>query len=153
MNEQYFFSDFSLTSKEVLSYLHLIQRKEGNPIKMYYELMAISRISDPLKSNKEASRIASTIGRLILNNRGVIRDITSLGPRYLPKIVSKDQERHFQGYHFILGFDVSTNVQQELLRTLRRDPRILRANIIKQNMDKKLDVGTSFQRAYNSTPK
>ena len=120
---------------------------------MYYELMAISRISDPLKSNKEASRIASTIGRLILNNRGIIRDITSLGPRYLPKIVSKDQERHFKGYHFILGFDVSTNVQQELLRTLRRDPRILRANIIKQDMDKKLDVGTSFQRAYNSTPK
>lgn len=120
---------------------------------MYYELMAISRISDPLKTNKEATKIVSTLGKLILNNRGVIRDITSLGPRTLPKIVSKDQERHFQGYHFLMGFDVSSNVQQELLRTLRRDPRVLRANIIKQDMSRKLNTGTSFERAFNSTPK
>ncbi|CUM46289.1 uncharacterized protein AC631_00100 [Debaryomyces fabryi] len=120
---------------------------------MYYELMAISRISDPLKTNKEATKIVSTLGKLILNNRGIIRDITSLGPRTLPKIVSKDQERHFQGYHFLMGFDVSSNVQQELLRTLRRDPRVLRANIIKQDMDRKLNTGTSFERAFSSTPK
>lgn len=114
---------------------------------MYYELMAISRITDPLTKHREAVKIVSTVGKLILNNRGVIRDITSLGPKVLPKIISKDQERHFEGYQFLMGFDVSSNVQQELLRTLRRDPRILRANIIKQNIHKNLNIGTSFQQA------
>lgn len=114
---------------------------------MYYELLAISRIGDPLKTNKEATKIATTIGRLILNNRGVIRDITSLGPKPLNKIISKDQERHFQGYHFLMGFDSSSTVQQELLRTLRRDPRILRATITKNDMNQKLNSGNSILRA------
>lgn len=115
---------------------------------MYYELFAIARISDPLLANKEAMKIASTVGKLILNNRGVIRDITSLGPKPLPTIISKDQERHFQGYHFMMGFDSSAAVQQELLRTLRRDPRILRSSIIKNDMKKKLNAGTTFQRVF-----
>ncbi|CCE87028.1 Piso0_005562 [Millerozyma farinosa CBS 7064] len=119
---------------------------------MYYELMAISRISDPLNVSKEAMKITSTIGKLILNNRGVIRDITSMGPRHLPKIMVKDQERHFQGYHFLMGFDVSSKVQEELLRTLKKDPRILRANITKQDLRKKLNPSTSYERAFNSVP-
>ena len=69
---------------------------------MYYELFAIARITDPLNSAKEATKIASTVGKLILNNRGIIRDITSLGAKPLPQIISKEQERHFQGYHFII---------------------------------------------------
>ena len=117
---------------------------------MYYELFAIARITDPVKTSKEAVKIASTIGKLILNNRGVIRDITSLGARPLPKIMSKEQERHFQGYHFLMGFDVSANVQAQLLRTLRSDPRILTANIMKHDMTKKLNTGTSVQQALNS---
>lgn len=121
-------------------------------IKMYYELMAISRISDPLNVSKEAMKITSTIGKLILNNRGVIRDITSMGPRHLPKVMIKDQERHFQGYHFLMSFDVSSKVQEELLRTLKKDPRILRANITKQDLRKKLNPSTSYERAFNSIP-
>lgn len=120
---------------------------------MYYELFAISRITDPLKTNKEAVKIVGTLGKLILNNRGIIRGITCIGPKTLPKIISKDQERHFQGYHFMMGFDCSSAVQQELLRTLRRDPRVLRSNIIRQDMTRKLNVGASFERALNSTQK
>lgn len=119
---------------------------------MYYELFAIARIQDPLAVNKEAVKIALTLGKLILNNRGVVRHITSLGPRTLPKIMSKDQERHFQGYHFMMGFDVSAAVQQELLRTVRRDPRILRLSIVKNDMAKRLDVGSSFDRAFAPAP-
>lgn len=119
---------------------------------MYYELFAIARITDPVLANKEATKIASTVGKLILANRGVIREITSLGPKPLPKIISKEQERHFQGYHFIMGFDSSAAVQQQLLRTLRKDPRILRSSIIKNDMNKKLDVGTTFQRVFDTVP-
>ena len=49
---------------------------------MYYELFAIARITDPLNTAKEATKIASTVGKLILNNRGIIRDITSLGSKH-----------------------------------------------------------------------
>lgn len=119
---------------------------------MYYELFAIARITDPLMANNEAMRIASTIGKLILNNRGVIREITSLGPRPLPKIMSKEQERHFQGYHFMMAFDSSPAVQHELLRTVRRDPRILRSSIIKNDMTKKLNSGTTYQRVFEQVP-
>lgn len=118
---------------------------------MYYELFAIARITDPSHTSKEAVKIASTIGKMILNNRGVIRDITSMGPRALPKIMTKEQEKYFNGFHFLMGFDVSANVQTHLLRTLRNDPRILRANIIKHDMKKKLNVGTSFEQATNGS--
>lgn len=116
---------------------------------MYYELLTVSRISDPLKVNLEAKKIALTVGKLILNNRGVIREITSLGPRQLPTIVKKDQERHFQGYHFIMGFDSSSAVQQELMRTLKRDPRILRSYIVKNDLSEKLNAGTTYQRVFD----
>ena len=113
---------------------------------MYYELFAIARITDPLPVTKEATKIASTVGKLILNNRGIIRDITSLGAKPLPKIISKEQERHFQGYHFLMGFDSSSKVQAQLLRTLRKDPRILRASIIKHDLRKSWNPGTSIDQ-------
>ena len=117
---------------------------------MYYELFAITRIHDPVAMNKEATKVASTIGKLILNNRGLVRNITSLGPRSLPKIMTKDREQHFQGFHFVMGFDSSSAVQQELFRTLRRDPRILRCSIIKVDLNKKLNAPTSYEKVFNS---
>ncbi|RCK65262.1 37S ribosomal protein MRP17, mitochondrial [Candida viswanathii] len=114
---------------------------------MYYELFAIARITDPLNHAKEAKKIASTVGKLILNNRGLVRSITSLGARPLPKIISKDQERHFQGYQFLMGFDCSVNVQEQLLRTLKKDPRILRSGILKHDLTQNLDPGTSIEQA------
>lgn len=114
---------------------------------MYYELFAIARITDPLMIEREASKIASTVGKLILSNRGVIRDIHAMGARPLPKIMSKEQERHFQGYHFVMGFDASAKVQSQLLRTLRSDPRILRANIIKRDLSKSLNPLLTIQAA------
>ncbi|KAF3988162.1 hypothetical protein FT663_00357 [Candidozyma haemuli var. vulneris] len=116
---------------------------------MLYELFAIARISDPLNMNKEAAKIAHTVGKLIINNRGVIRSITSLGPKALPRVISKDQERHFQGYQFVMSFDASSAVQGELLRTMRRDPRILRTSMVKNDLSRKLNVGTSFDRAFD----
>lgn len=109
--------------------------------------MAIARVRDPRAKYADAMKIVNTVGKLILNNRGVIRDITSLGAKPLPKIISKNQERHFEGYQFMIGFDSSAAVQEELIRTLRKDPRILRANVFKQHIHKNLNVGTSFEQA------
>lgn len=114
---------------------------------MHYELFAIARVTNPLKMSEEAIKIASTIGRMILNNRGVIREVTSMGTRPLPKIITKDHARHFQGYHFLMNFDCLSRVQAQLLRTLRQDPRVIRASILKHDMSKQLNTGSSIQQA------
>ncbi|CAH02519.1 Mrp17 [Kluyveromyces lactis] len=114
---------------------------------MLYELVSIVRVSNPLAANAEAKELATTIGKLIIQNRGVVRKIVPMGNKLLPKIIKKDQEQHFQGYHFLMLFDSSAPVQSEILRTLKKDPRVIRSNIIKLSTHKKLDIPTSFERA------
>ena len=114
---------------------------------MLYELVSVVRGSNPLAANAEAKELATTIGRLIIQNRGVVRKIVPMGSKLLPKIIKKDQEQHFQGYHFQMLFDSSAPVQSEILRTLKKDPRVIRSNIIRLNTDKKLDIPISFERA------
>lgn len=91
-------------------------------------------------------RVATTLGRLIIQNRGVVRKIQSMGNETLPKIMRKDQERHFQGHRFLMLFDSSAPVQSEILRTLKADPRIIRSYMQKVS-DKNLDPGSSLDRA------
>ncbi|CEP24180.1 37S ribosomal protein MRP17, mitochondrial AltName: Full=YmS16 [Cyberlindnera jadinii] len=112
---------------------------------MLYELIAIARVTNPSSAAVEAKEVASTIGRLIIQNRGVVRQIKSLGLQHLPKIMTKDQEHHFQGEKFLMLFDSSTSVQSEILRTLRADPRVIRSMILKVN-DKKLATSSSYDR-------
>ncbi len=47
----------------------------------------------------------------------------------------KHQQSHFEGYHFLIQFDSSPKVQNEILRTIQNDPRIIRAGIF--NLAKK----------------
>ncbi|GCF00419.1 mitochondrial ribosomal small subunit component [Zygosaccharomyces mellis] len=120
---------------------------------MLYELVGIVRVMNPLAANAEAKDLATTIGKLVIQNRGVVRKIIPLGNKLLPKIMKKDQEKHFQGYHFLMMFDSSASVQSEILRTLKNDPRVIRSSIAKTNTSKQLDVASSVERAsgYNST--
>ncbi|SCW04455.1 LAFE_0H13894g1_1 [Lachancea fermentati] len=114
---------------------------------MLYELVSVVRVINPLSANSEAKELATTIGKLIIQNRGVIRRIIPMGNKLLPKIVKKDQEQHFQGYHFLMMFDASAAVQSEILRTLKRDPRVIRSSIVRMNNKKQLDVASSIERA------
>lgn len=119
---------------------------------MLYELVSVVRVTNPLAANVEAKELATTIGKLIIQNRGVVRRILPVGNKLLPKIIKKDQEQHFQGYHFLMLFDSSAAVQSEILRTLKRDPRVIRSAIVKMDTTKQLDVASSIERAagYNS---
>ncbi|AET38174.1 mitochondrial 37S ribosomal protein bS6m Ecym_2445 [Eremothecium cymbalariae DBVPG len=114
---------------------------------MLYELISVVRIKNPLVPNKDAKDLATTIGKLIINNRGVVRRIIPMGSKLLPNIYKKDQERHFKGYHFLMLFDASAPVQSEVLRTLKSDPRVIRSSIIKVDDKKHLDVASSIERA------
>lgn len=119
---------------------------------MLYELVGIVRVVNPSAVNKEAKDLATTIGKLVIQNRGVVRKILPMGSKLLPKIMRKDQEQHFQGYHFLMLFDSSAAVQSEILRTLKNDPRVIRSSIVRVNNDKQLDVASSLERSsgYNS---
>ena len=114
--------------------------------------VSVVRVTNPLAANVEAKELATTIGKLIIQNRGVVRRILPVGNKLLPKIIKKDQEQHFQGYHFLMLFDSSAAVQSEILRTLKRDPRVIRSAIVKMDTTKQLDVASSIERAagYNS---
>lgn len=119
---------------------------------MLYEVLGIVRVVNPTAANKEAKDLATTIGKLVIQNRGVVRKILPMGSKLLPKITKKDQEQHFQGYHFLMLFDSSAAVQSEILRTLKNDPRVIRSSIVKVNNAKQLDVASSLERSsgYNS---
>ncbi|ODV97732.1 hypothetical protein PACTADRAFT_47590 [Pachysolen tannophilus NRRL Y-2460] len=113
---------------------------------MLYELVGIARITSGEVLNNEAKAVVSTIGKLILQNRGVIRKIYNLGVRPLPRILTKQQEKHFRGSHFIMLFDSSNSVSNEILRSLRNDPRIIRSNLFRVPDDKKLNVLGAIDR-------
>lgn len=116
---------------------------------MLYELIGIVRINNHLHRSLETKELVGTIGKLIIQNRGVVRDIVNMGERQLPQIMRKDQERHFRGFHFMMLFDASSGVQNEILRTLKKDPRVIRSSIVKVNTKRSLDVAASLDRANN----
>ncbi|GMM53606.1 mitochondrial 37S ribosomal protein YmS16 [Maudiozyma humilis] len=114
---------------------------------MLYELVGIVRTLNRTAPATEAKELLTTIGKLVLNNRGVIRKIVPMGQRQLPKIMKKDQEQHINGYHFLMLFDSSASVQSEILRTLKKDPRVIRSSIVKVDMDKRLNTPSSLHKA------
>lgn len=114
---------------------------------MLYELVGIVRMLNSTVPPTEAKDLLTTIGKMIINNRGVIRSITPVGKEQLSTIIRKDQEQHFVGYRFTMLFDSSAAVQSEILRTLKRDPRVIRSFIAKLDTSKALDVAPSIDKA------
>ncbi|CCH62685.1 hypothetical protein TBLA_0I00200 [Henningerozyma blattae CBS 6284] len=115
---------------------------------MLYELLTISRITHPSALNQEAKEIAKMVGKLVIENRGVVRNVFPLGYRNLPKIIKKDQEKHFRGFNTLMLFDASPAVQSQIHRIIKKDPRIIRSSIISVSTKKSLDVATSYEKAY-----
>lgn len=114
---------------------------------MLYELITIARVTSPLAVHAEAKALASTVGKLVINNRGVVREVVSLGCRPLPKLMTKAGEQHFQGSHFLMLFDSSSAVQREIMRSLKNDPRVIRANVVRINDRIDLNPGSSYTKA------
>lgn len=115
---------------------------------MLYELIGIARVtsSNANTLTSEAKEVVSSIGKLIINNRGVVRKIYNLGVKPLPKIITSHQERNFRGARFMMVFDSSAPVQTEILRALRRDHRVIRSAIMKVDDKSKLNVLGAIER-------
>lgn len=100
---------------------------------MLYELVGISRVPVTMKKEilEETRQILTTIGKSIIDNRGVIREIDNWGIKPLPKIMKKDRQQFAIGAYFYMKFDASPAVQTEIARTLRMDPRMIRSTIVR----------------------
>ena len=76
-------------------------------------------------------RIARTAGLQVVRAGGVIRGFTNWGPFRLPRPITKHQAKYSVGHHFIMRFDSSAPVQQEIRRSLGLDPRMIRFAVVK----------------------
>ncbi|TWU70869.1 hypothetical protein ED733_001596 [Metarhizium rileyi] len=108
-------------------------------VKMLYELIAIVRPGNL----GEVKEIAQTVGSLVLRNGGVVRGLDNWGVFSLPRPVSVHQMKHTHGHYFVMRYDSSTTVHQNLRTTLRLEPRMIRSAHVKLG-DGKLSTLSSF---------
>jgi len=94
---------------------------------MLYELIAIVRPG----SLAEVKEIARTTGSLILNSGGTIRSIKNWGISSLPKRTRKHQAIYTDGHYFIMRYDASSQIQDNVRKTLGLDPRMIKFSSVK----------------------
>ncbi|EFZ02859.2 phytoene synthetase/ ribosomal protein S6 [Metarhizium robertsii ARSEF 23] len=108
-------------------------------VKMLYELIAIVRPGNL----GEVKEIAQTVGSLVLRNGGVVRGLDNWGIFSLPKPISVHQMKHTHGHYFVMRYDSSTKVHQDVRTTLRLEPRMIRSAHVKLG-DGKLSTLSGF---------
>ncbi|CAH0004090.1 unnamed protein product, partial [Clonostachys byssicola] len=94
-------------------------------------------------TNLPLCRIAQTVGSLVVKNGGVIRGLANWGVFALPRPVSIHQMRHTHGHYFVMRYDASTKVHQDVRSTLRLEPRMIRSAHVKLG-DGKLETLARF---------
>src|ERR1700676_28822 len=76
-------------------------------------------------------RIVRTAGSLILKSGGTIRGIKNWGVFSLPKRTRKHQAQHDNGHYFIMRYDASSQIQDDVRKTLGLDPRMIKFSSVK----------------------
>ena len=61
----------------------------------------------------------------------MVRDIANWGTFALPRPVTRHEMRHTRGHYFVMRIDAGIRTQEQLSRTLRLDPRIIRSSSVK----------------------
>lgn len=97
---------------------------------MLYELVGLARCP-PKQPTREAADLVRHIGKMVLENRGVLRELDNWGVRPLPKVWNKNRQSHIVAAHFYMKFDASPAVQREIRRALQADARVLRCTIVR----------------------
>ncbi|EAA33667.1 ribosomal protein S6 [Neurospora crassa] len=106
---------------------------------MLYETIGIVRPGNIA----EVKELVLTAGKLILNQGGVIRDIKNWGTFLLPRPISTNQQRHNRGHYFVMRYDASIATHEEVRRTMKADPRVIRTANVKLG-DGKLETLSRF---------
>ncbi|KAG9237736.1 37S ribosomal protein-like protein Mrp17 [Amylocarpus encephaloides] len=79
----------------------------------------------------EVKEIAKTTGSLILRSGGCIRGIKNWGVFALPKKTRKHQATYTDGHYFIMRYDASSKIQDDVRKTLGLDPRMIKFSSVK----------------------
>ena len=88
--------------------------------------------NDPLRITiLTKCRIARTTGSLILNSGGTIRGIKNWGVFSLPKRTRKHQAQYTDGHYFIMRYDASSKIQDDVRKTLGFDPRMIKFSSVR----------------------
>ncbi|KAH8902937.1 hypothetical protein BR93DRAFT_919556 [Coniochaeta sp. PMI_546] len=106
---------------------------------MLYEMIGI--VCAP--NLTEVKEIVLTAGSLILQQGGVIRSLSNWGVFALPRAVSRNQMRHYNGHYFVMRYDASVRTQEQVRQTLGLDPRVVRSTSVKLG-DGKLERLSKF---------
>ncbi|KAI9733183.1 MAG: hypothetical protein M1818_007301 [Claussenomyces sp. TS43310] len=94
---------------------------------MLYELIAVVRPG----SLAEVKEIVRTTGSLVLSSGGAIRSMANWGVSALPKRTRKHQSNYSEGHYFIMRYDASSAVQDNVRKTLGLDPRMIKFSSVK----------------------
>ncbi|KAB5518004.1 hypothetical protein GE09DRAFT_1208411 [Coniochaeta sp. 2T2.1] len=99
---------------------------------MLYEMIGIVRTGPKSSPNLgEVKEIVLTAGSLILQQGGVIRSLSNWGVFALPRAVSRNQMRHYNGHYFVMRYDASVKTQEQVRQTLGLDPRVVRSTSVR----------------------
>ncbi|GMM40174.1 hypothetical protein FOG51_00547 [Hanseniaspora uvarum] len=121
---------------------------------MLYELRAILRTPKLLgqKRHADAKAFCENLGKLVLNNRGVVRKIENNGLFQFQNLIRKHGEYFFEGYKVTLLYDCSPIVQQQIKTNLSTDPRVISCKEFSHNLTlKEKTTTTATERMYNSS--
>lgn len=80
---------------------------------------------------------------MVVRNGGVVRGIANWGVFSLPRPISVHQMKHTHGHYFVMRYDSSSKVHQNLRTTLRLEPRMIRSAHVKLG-DGKLETLSTF---------
>jgi small subunit ribosomal protein S6 len=91
----------------------------------------LSSLSPSASELINSLRIVRTAGSLILKSGGTIRGIKNWGVFSLPKRTRKHQAQHDNGHYFIMRYDASSRIQDDVRKTLGLDPRMIKFSSVK----------------------
>lgn len=73
----------------------------------------------------------------------MIRSVDNWGVFSLPRAISRSQQLHHNGHYFVMRYDASTKVQDDVRVTMRLDPRVIRSTSVKLG-NQKLETLSRF---------
>jgi len=94
----------------------------------FYQVLCIAAHNPEYRQIKSLVRLAATH---ILNNGGVVRGIQYWGTETLPQRMRSHGTNHEYGDYWTMHFDASPEKQKGLSKLLRKDPRVVRATVLK----------------------
>ena len=68
---------------------------------------------------------------MVLRSGGVVRGLANWGVFSLPRPVSIHQMKHTHGHYFVVRYDASASTHSDVRKTLRLEPRMIRAAHVK----------------------